>query len=380
MKGTLRQRGPNTWQLVVSAGRDPHTNRYRQVTRTFHGSKGKAERALRALIAEVEEGRHKATTLTFGSLLDEWLDLRTDDLSPKTLDTWRGYARKRIQPALGDVPLAKLQVDDLDQFYRRLRRRDHLAPATVRQIHRIVSGALKMAQRKGWVAANVASLASLPSARAAEVVPPETGDVRRLLDVLEERNPELATFVWLAAATGARRGELCALRWSDVEPDAVCIARSISVAGRFVTEKDTKAHQGRRIALDPLTLAVLERHRLRMSERARLGHRRLVPDPYIFSRALDCSTCWNPEAVTGEFRRVRATLDLKSLRLHDLRHLQASRLMALGLDVVTVAGRLGHRDASTTLRVYSHFQKPRDRVASDLFAADVLGELGTIER
>lgn len=376
MKGHIRPRGPGRWQIVVSLGRDPLSDRYRQKAQTVHGTKRDAEQALADLIHEVGKGAYKGTVGTLADVVERWLDFREDDVGEKTLDTWRSYLARRIAPArIGQLPLHKLTAGDLDQYYVALKRNEGLAPATVRQIHSIIRGSLKQAVKWGLVDTNVAANATLPKAKAAEIHPPESADVRRLIDALEAQKRELATFLWLAAATGARRGELCALRWSGVEPDAMVLSRSISVTKRRVYEKDTKTHQVRRIALDPTTLLVIDSHRAWMAARAEVGGATMATNGFVFSDALDGATHWNPEWVTGTFRRTRAQLGLTHVRLHDLRHLHASRLLSLGIDVRTVAGRLGHANAATTLKVYAHFQPIADRRAADAIGADLLLEL-----
>jgi integrase len=88
-----------------------------------------------------------------------------------------------------------------------------MAPATVRQVHAIVRRALDQAARWGWIAANPAALASPPRLGSAEIRPPTPEEVSRLLETAYQADPDFAVLVWLAATTGARRGELCALRW-----------------------------------------------------------------------------------------------------------------------------------------------------------------------
>lgn len=372
-RGHLRARGPGKWQIVVSLGRHPLSDRYRQLARTVHGTKSDAEQALADLVSEVGKGAYKGTAGTLAGVVERWLDFREDDVGAKTLDTWRQYLAKRISPArVGQLPLHKLTAADLDQFYVALKRNEGLAPATIRQIHSVIRGALKQAVKWGLVDTNVALNATLPRAKASEIRPPEPAEVRQLIDALDAAKPELAVFLWLAAATGARRGELCAVTWSSIEPDALVLARSISVVGERAFEKDTKTHQVRRIALDPVTAAVIKRHRVLMAARAAAGGAALAPGGYVFSDALDGSTFWNPEWVTGTFRRTRKQLQLEHVRLHDLRHLHASRLLALGVDVRTVAGRLGHANAATTLKVYAHFQQVADRMAAEAIGGDLL--------
>jgi integrase len=148
------------------------------------------------------------------------------------------------------------------------------------------------------------------------------------------------------------------------------IRRSVaSVAGGTVV-KDTKTHSARRIALDPETLSVLDTHRERLEYRAALCRVAVDQDGFVFTATLDGSQPLHPDTITGAFGRICRRAGLRSVRLHDLRHLHATQLLAAGVPVRTVSGRLGHADAATTLNVYAHFLE-----ASDREAADVIGGL-----
>lgn len=385
VKGHLRSRGKGRdgqerWQVTVALGKDPITGAYRQRSRTVAGGKRDAQRALRELLAEVDHRRHRGTSTPLAEVMEEWFAVRADDLSRKTLASWRGTHRRHIASSpLGATPLNKLATSDLTRFYLSLRDgkegRRKLATATVRQIHSIINGSLKYAVDQRYVDENVAVSARKPKQQQAEIRPPEPKDVRRLLDSIATNDPELETFIYLGAATGARRGELCALKASSVDGDTLTIARSIGVVRQETWEKDTKTHQARAIALDQMTLGRIAEHQGRMEQRALDGGMDPVADPYLFSDTIDGSEPWNPDRVTWKFRRLRDSCGLAGVRLHDLRHMQATRMLALGIDVRTVAGRLGHANAATTLKVYGHFQPPADRRASELFADDVLHQL-----
>ena len=144
----------------------------------------------------------------------------------------------------------------------------------------------------------------------------------------------------------------------------------VVVHGKGLYEKDTKTHASRRIALEQATLEALLGHRHAMDERAAACGVQLAGDAFVFSHVPDSSRPWRPENVSSTFTRVRARAGLDHVRLHDLRHMHATQLLAAGVPVRTVSGRLGHANAATTLNVYGHFLE-----ASDRQAADVIGEL-----
>ena len=193
------------------------------------------------------------------------------------------------------------------------------------------------------------------------------------MQAAQEVNPPLAVFLRLAAATGARRGELCGLRWDDLDLDAASLTIRRSIANtrsKGVVEKDTKTHAERRLSLDETTVAVLAEHRRTVAEFVERCGGELEADTFVFSHEPDASAPWRPDYVSLAFNRLRKTCDLPGVRLHDLRHFNASALLTEGTDFRTVSGRLGHADVSTTLDIYAHFVRHADEKAA--------GTIGTV--
>lgn len=194
--------------------------------------------------------------------------------------------------------------------------------------------------------------------------------------------------VWLTMVTGFRRGELCALRWLHLLVAGVLtVSRSISQPDRRTWEEDTKTHQSRRIALDSETVALLTGHRqLCMDRTAQLGID-LAADAFMFSPALDGSVHLKPRTVGQRYARLAKRLGIKT-SIHKLRHYSATELISAGVDVRTVAGRLGHGGGgSTTLPVYAAWVSEADqRASSGLLArlpqrpTNAPGSIGPAER
>ena len=368
-EGYIRQR-VNAWQVIVHAGHDPITGKRRNLTGTAR-SKREAQ-ALRArLLNQINVGKRPPTDATVAQLLARWLEVA--DLAWSRRVTYQSYINRTILPALGDVPLRRLDTATLNRFYTTLRARGGssgkpLAAATVRQVHAILRRALGQAARWGWIPANPAALASPPRPGPADLRPPTPEEVSGLLEVAYAADPDFAVLLWLAATTGARRGELCALRWSNVDLAAgeLVIVRNLIVRGGQLVEKDTKTHAARRIALSDDSVALLEEHRRRCAERAQACGAPLTADAYVFSFDPAGRQPMNPDSVTPRFGRLAKQLGLHA-RLHDLRHYAATQLIAGGVDVRTVSGRIGHAGGgATTLRVYTHFQAAADRRAAQL--------------
>jgi integrase len=311
---------------------------------------------------------------TVERLLHEWLAHATPSLSPRTVLVTRGYIDTTICPVLGSIPVAKLTTEEIDRFYRRLLTvggpRVKYTPATIRRVHGILRRALSQGLRWGWIARNPARDASPPRVPVKELRPPTPDEVARLFTLAAETNPRLALLVVLAASTGARRGELLALRWSDVDLDhnVVTIERGLILAGRELIEQGTKTHQSRRLALDEGTIGLLKAHREHMAENARAFGTVLPGNALVFSDSAEGTEPLRPDSASRAFRTLCERAGVEGVRFHDLRHYVATRLLGAGVDIRTVAGRLGHRNASTTLNVYSHFLPEADRDAADTLA------------
>lgn len=372
MKGAKRERRPGYWELRVYAGLDPVTKRQRYITRNVRGSARDADKALRALAVEVDEGRHRTTEGTVGHLLERWFEHASPSWSP-THRSRVACVIRRLVPALGEVKLSKLGAADLDAYYRRLQA-EGLAPGTIRKVHDAMNRALRQAVRWGWLTGNVAQAASPPTVRQKPINPPAPAGVHVLVDLaVAQGHRELAALGLLAAATGARRGELVGLRWSDVDLTAgtVTIRRGVVIDeenDRAMVIKDTKTHAGRRIAIGAVTTAAVADHMAYVRERAGVAGEKLVGDPWLFSMQVDASTPWRPDLVTLAWRRLCRKAGVH-VRLHDLRHFTATEMLDAGVPLRTVSGRLGHRRTSTTADIYAAWLPASDREAADALEA-----------
>lgn len=373
--GTMRQRTPGTWELVVSAGLDPATGRYRRVIRTIKAtSKREVKAALTDLEAAVAAGKVSFDDMTLADLLERWMEHITGlGRAETTLYHYQQYIDREIAPVLGAIRLSKLKALDIDRLYTKLRKRG-LAPATIRQVHAILRASLNQAERWGLVQRNVAKLASAPSQPQREQHPPDVADVLALLAAARDVDAMFGLYVRVMVATGARRAEVCGLRWSDVDTAAgtLTVERSYTLVPGVRGDRPTKTRSARAVALDPVTLVELEEAWMATRSLAKqcgldVEQRRTG---YIFATDPTGESAWRPDTANARWERARNAAGLPSVRLHDLRHFQATQLLDAGVPVPTVAARLGHTDGTTTMKIYAH----RTRRADELAAA-VVGRL-----
>jgi integrase len=246
-----------------------------------------------------------------------------------------------------------------------------LASASISKIHFIVSGALSAAVRWGWISTNPAAVARKPRQPVPAPNPPTPEQAGRIVAASWEHDPDWGALVWLVMVTGLRRAELAAQRWTDVDlPGAGLTVRRnyVRVKGRAI-EKDTKTHRMRRLALDAATVAVLTEHHQRYLDRARVLEIEPTGEAYLFSCDPAHERPYDPSAVSHRYSRMCAALGI-DCHLHALRHYSATELLGAGVDLRTVAGRLGHAGGgATTLRVYAAWVAESDQRAADILGA-----------
>jgi len=223
--GSLRLRGKDSWELRVHAGRSDETGKKLYLARTVRGTKRAAERALAKLVTEVESGVVIAHTATMGQLCQRWYDSGTASWSPTVVVSYRSILDHYVLPKWGRTPLRRLHAADLDAWYTQLQRKagakgKPLAPNTIGHIHAVIRRALNQGVKWGWIAINPALAATPPRIRRTQMTVPDPAAIGQLIAAAKAVNPALPVFVRLAAVSGARRGELCALRWRNLDLDA----------------------------------------------------------------------------------------------------------------------------------------------------------------
>lgn len=364
MRGSLRERTPGTWELRVHAG----AGRY--ISRTIKGTRREAERALSRLVVEVDEGKTTpARGRTVATLAEAWLKARGPSWSPAEVRNVRSWLDRQFLPALGAMPLGRVRTEHVDGFYAALRRQ--VAEPTVRRHHSRVRSMFAQGVRWGWLGTNPATNTYRPPIASPKITPPAPGVVVRLLEHVRSRDEPMHTFLILAADTGARLGQLCALRWDDLDIKAgtVSFTRTLSATGDVRPLSKTKG-RARVVPLGTGTLRAVESHRTNMRARALAFGARVGKAAFVFSDDPACRTPWKVDTFKHRYVRIRREPDAgpgaADVNFHQLRHYVATQLIAAGVDVRTVADRLGHSRASTTLDMYAAPVSEMGRTAADL--------------
>jgi len=315
--------------------------------------------------------------MTVADLLQRWLvDYAEERVAGRTLQRYEGTIRNHLIPAFGALALQDLQPAAIQAYYRRMQRSGGLegkalSPATVLQHHSILRCALSRAVRWGLLAANPADRADPPRVQAQCIRVLDEEETRKLLRALRGRTVYAPTL--LAVGTGMRRGEILALRWSevDLERGELAVVRSLEQTRHGLIFKAPKTRRSRRrIALPGFVVRGLRDHREHPPTPRCAGRSTAVDHGLVFPRA-DGSP-WPPDSFSAEFARQLRLAGQPRIRFHDLRHTHASQLLRLGVHPKVVSERLGHASVGITLDTYSHLLPGMQAEA----AARIEGTLG----
>jgi integrase len=308
-----------------------------------HGGVGQAKVELKKFQEEIARQKTqppaKATT-TFGEMLHAYVaDCKRRGRTQSTIESFT-YSIKRIPHALGALPLTELTAEDLDAFYGEMGER--LADNTIRQTHAIITAALELAVRWKRIAANPARDATPPDRERTERVALPLTDVARMIAAAEaplkdgsEGDPVLAMAIAAAALTGARRGELCGLRWDDLHTDncTITVKRqwvpTTGGGGQYLSllknsRKKTDQEQARTVVLGPQGLALFERFRDIQRELLRRE-----PEGWLLSYDAG-STPMKAKALGNAISTLAKNLGL-AVTTHSFRRVSATELVAAGM-------------------------------------------------
>ncbi len=348
-EGTIFQRGDGLWVGTISLGFGPDGKRQRK---TVYGkTSAEVQDKLESLKQQRKHGlRSVVGKDTLAAYLQSWLD---DDVilnkARKTYQEYEGAVRKYVVPFLGNHKLNSLTGEILIGWQARLARSKHSANTRLRSI-RILRCALNRAVRLRLITLNPCAVLTKPRVVRKQTVPLELDQCHRLIAACQGHR--LGDAIIVAAMTGLRKGELFALEWS-----AVNLSESVLVVRRSLEEtdrlrlKEPKTSAGRRVvSLGAEAVAALRRRLEKAVDEGFEPGQVPIVFPNTLAGHLRGSnfdrTCWYP---------IRAAAGIAdTFVFHDLRHTQASLMLAAGVDLKVIQKRLGHRDFATTANIYSH--------------------------
>jgi integrase len=367
MKGSIKKRDENSWRLKFDLPRENGERRTQYVTVQANGKK-EAREKLAALIASVGAGSYvEPSRVALGdyvaSRIDQWE--ASGALSPRSAARYQEILRNQIRPHLGDKLLQRLRPADIEAWHSALQATG-LSARTIGAAHRVLSQALNDAVRHEMLVKNVAKIQPTPKVDDKEVV--IVRDIPALIEKL--KGSRVHTLAMVALFTGARMGEILALRWSAVDLDkgTLEIRESIEYTAAGIRFKAPKTRAGRRvITLPDILITTLREHRREQLElRMRLGIGKL-PDDALLISDIDGNP-WQQRQTSTLWQRFAERIGIP-VTFHALRHTHASQLIDAGVDIVTISKRLGHAKPDITLRVYSHLFRKDDSKAAQAINA-----------
>jgi integrase len=397
MRGSICQRykkgKQGTWTLIFDLGRetvtDPATgqpkHKRRQKWVTFRGTKKQAESRLAELLGKANGGTFvEPSKLTLLDWLRDWLD---KNVKPplRRPETYRGYTSlvetHIASSPLALLPLQRLRAVDLERLYADL----DLSPGTIGVLHAVLHRALRKATKERLIERNpaddVEARPRVPGGHDAARLHCWTADeAQTFLTATTTAGPQAAAFYALALETGARKGELCGLRWTDLDLDAarITIARQLSARCTFGPPKNGTP---RTLALAEDVVALLGTHKRTQAELKMKNRAAYRDGGLIFARELAHTAHGHQlgEALSPshfgdrEFRRLTKVAGVRRIKFHGLRHTAATLSLRAGVPVHVVAQRLGHKGVEITLSVYAHVLPDMQETAAERLGAVLHG-------
>ena len=338
-------------------------------------TKGEANKALVAMLGEADKGIHvEPSTLTVRSYVEtQWLrSLETSNLRESTVEMYRRSVRSYVLPHLGALKLRDVTPARVAAWLETLKAAG-IGDRTI-EVAAITAGKLfRSAFDRELISRNPCDNAAVrearphPKAKAPTVW--STEETKRFLD--SQAGDRLFALWRVAATTGLRRGELAALRWSDLDLNAgsLRVSHTLAVVGYKVAESEPKTEKSRRtVGLDSATVSALKAHRTRQAEEMFAIGRRPGKDGYVFT-ANPQGDAFHPQRFTQILEAKAKAAGLPPIHLHCLRHGHATHALEAGVPMKVVQERLGHSSIAITSDIYSHVLAATDQAAAAQVAA-----------
>ena len=363
--GTIHKRKDGRWEARLVIG---HKNDGSPMYKSVFGKTQK--QALKLLHTAIETYRDVDLTeesrMTLGEWLDKWLDeYMIFTVRESTLESYGALIKNQVKPFIGSKPLSALTTSEMQKFYNKIKKegrvREHpihgktLADSMVRGVHMMLHEALDMAVKERLIVKNPTNGTTIPKCNYPEKQVLGDSQLNTFLDAIKAY-PEWTDFFYTEVMTGLRRGEICGLRWSDVDfgESKLRVERSVSVKkGGGIRIGETKTDTGKRIIILPPSVKdmLLRRKAEALSE-------------WIFYKFANPCEPMNPDAAYRKLKVILKNAELPLIRFHDLRHTFATHATDGGVDPKTLSGILGHTNASFTLDTYTHVTTDMQKKAS----------------
>ena len=353
--GTIRKRSDGRWEARIIIGhKNDGSPMYKSAFAKTQNSALKQLHQLLDLYRDVD--LTEECRMTLGEWMDKWLDeYMIFTIKENTIKGYRSQIDHQIKPFIGHKQLASLTTADIQKFYNKIKKEGRVHPhpihghvlsdSMVRKIHMMLHEAMEVAVRERYIVRNPTDNTTIPKKTITEKQVLDDSQLNRFLEAIQGE-PYWHDFFYVEVMTGLRRGEICGIKWSDIDfnEGTLCIKRSVSTKeGGGVSIGETKTDAGVRTIIMPPSVATLlqEKQADAISE-------------WVFPHYTNPSDPLHPSSAYKKLKTILKNIELPMMRFHDLRHTFATHATDGGVDPKTLAGILGHTDASFTLDTYTH--------------------------
>ena len=363
--GTIRKRSDGRWEARIIIGhKNDGSPMYKSAFAKTQKSALKQLHQLLDLYRDVD--LTEECRMTLGEWMDKWMDeYMIFTIKENTIKGYRSQIDHQIKPFIGHKQLASLTTADIQKFYNKIKKEGRVHPhpihghvlsdSMVRKIHMMLHEAMEVAVRERYIVRNPTDNTTIPKKTTTEKQVLDDSQLNRFLEAIQGE-PYWHDFFYVEVMTGLRRGEICGIKWSDIDfnEGTLCIKRSVSTKeGGGVSIGETKTDAGVRTIIMPPSVATL------------LWKKRSdAINEWVFPHYTNPSDPLHPSSAYKKLKNLLKRLELPLLRFHDLRHTFATQATDGGVDPKTLAGILGHTDASFTLDTYTHVTSDMQRGAS----------------
>ena len=363
--GTIRKKSDGRWEARIIIGhKNDGSPMYKSAFAKTQKSALKQLHQLLDLYRDVD--LTEECRITLGEWMDKWLDeYMIFSLRENTVHGYRNMIEHQIKRFIGDKPLTSLTTADIQKFYSKIKKQGRAKPhpihgtelsdSMVRSVHLLLHEALDAAVRERLIVRNPTKGTTIPKKNYAEKQVLNDEQLDKFMEIIKQ-DPYWYDFFYVEIMTGLRRGEICGIKWSDINFDegTLSIKRSVGrMQGVGVVVGETKTGAGvRKIIIPPSVKALLERKRTE------------AINEWVFPHYTNPSEPLHPDSAYNKLKTLLKNAELPLIRFHDLRHTFATHAMKGGVDAKTLSGLLGHTDASFTLDTYTHVTSDMQRNAS----------------
>ena len=363
--GTIRKRSDGRWEARIIIGhKNDGSPMYKSAFAKTQKSALKQLHQLLDLYRDID--LTEECRMTLGEWMDKWMDeYMIFAIRESTLDSYRTMVKNQVKPFIGNKRLASLTTADVQKFYNKIKKegrvREHpvhgktLADSMVRSVHMMLHEALDMAVKERLLAKNPTNGTTIPKCNYPEKQILGDNQLETFLEVIKGQE-YWGDFFYVEVMTGLRRGEICGLKWQDIdfEENKLHVNRSVSVKrGGGLNIGETKTETGVRCIQLPPSVAELLKNR-----------KQTAITEWVFPAFLNPEQPIHPQAAYRKLKVILKNAELPLIRFHDLRHTFATHATQGGVDPKTLAGILGHTNASFTLDTYTHVTRDMQKSAS----------------